>query len=64
MSENINVTKHDWTDDFKYENGNYSNKCGHCGVMFIGHKRRINCRVCDSTQPEAQDNSIGEDKND
>ena len=47
-------SKHDWPDDFKYENGNYENTCGHCGARFIGHKRRVNCRLCDSTQDKTK----------
>ena len=36
----------DWTEDFAHENGNYMNKCSDCGEMFIGHKRRVWCKVC------------------
>lgn len=36
----------DWTEDASHENGNYTNTCGTCGKTFIGHKRRVTCKVC------------------
>jgi hypothetical protein len=36
----------DWPEDFKHENGNYQCQCLTCGQLFIGHKRRITCKVC------------------
>lgn len=36
----------DWPEDHEHENGNYYNTCRECGEAFIGHKRRISCRVC------------------
>ena len=36
----------DWDEDFTHENGNYMNKCIDCKEMFIGHKRRVVCKVC------------------
>jgi hypothetical protein len=36
----------DWTEDFPYENGNYSNICVSCGKEFIGHKYRRHCKLC------------------
>jgi len=35
-----------WPEDFAHENGNYDNKCCHCGRIFRGHKRRVTCKVC------------------
>ena len=35
-----------WEDDFKYENGLYSNKCLKCDQEFLGHKYRRVCRSC------------------
>ena len=58
MHEGYKPTKHDWPDDFKYENGNYQNTCCHCGVEFIGHKRRPSCRFCVSTQASPPKESI------
>lgn len=39
-------THHDWTEDFSHENGNYNCKCLHCGCIFVGHKRRVQCKAC------------------
>jgi hypothetical protein len=36
----------DWPEDRGHENGNYSNLCVDCGNFFIGHKRRVVCRIC------------------
>ncbi len=36
----------DWTEDFSHENGNYINACIVCKNEFMGHKRRVVCRVC------------------
>jgi len=38
-----------WPEDFKHENGNYSNTCFFCFNEFIGYKRRSVCRVCETT---------------
>jgi len=35
-----------WPEDASHENGNYSCCCCHCGRMFMGHKRRVSCKVC------------------
>lgn len=35
-----------WPEDASHENGNYSNTCCHCGREFVGHKRRVVCKVC------------------
>lgn len=36
----------DWQEDFEHENGNYTCTCCQCGSEFIGHKRRVICRIC------------------
>lgn len=36
----------DWEEDFSHENGNYECRCCICGRIFIGHKRRATCKVC------------------
>ena len=41
-----NPTERDWVEDFGSENGQYLNTCLECGGGFIGHKRRIVCKVC------------------
>lgn len=43
---NQNPTVRDWPEDLFHENGNYNCKCVHCGSSFIGHKRRVCCKVC------------------
>lgn len=35
-----------WTEDFPHENGNYMNVCRECGNEFLGHKRRVVCKLC------------------
>ena len=37
-----------WPIDFPGENGNYMCICSTCGEHFIGHKRRLTCRKCDT----------------
>jgi hypothetical protein len=43
-------TEHNWPEDFSHENGNYNNDCYICKTVFIGHKRRVVCRVCATPQ--------------
>ena len=38
--------EHDWPKDFHLENGNYTNRCTRCKVLFMGHKRRVHCKKC------------------
>lgn len=40
-----------WTEDFKYENGNYSNICKLCDQEFHGHKHRYVCKKCIKIAP-------------
>lgn len=43
----------DWPEDSSHENGNYFCTCFQCGKIFIGHKRRVICKLCASvSQPE------------
>jgi hypothetical protein len=35
-----------WEEDFSHENGEYQCRCTGCGLMFIGHKRRVTCKLC------------------
>jgi len=38
-----------WPEDAAHENGSYFNTCRTgCGRVFIGHKRRVTCKVCDT----------------
>lgn len=36
----------DWREDFAHENGSYQCSCCICEQEFIGHKRRVVCKVC------------------
>lgn len=38
----------DWEEDFAHENGMYYNKCVKCRWLFLGHKRRALCKICDA----------------
>lgn len=38
--------RRNWTEDFSHENGNYQCTCCLCGHFFIGHKRRVVCKLC------------------
>jgi hypothetical protein len=40
------ATAADWSEDFPHENGNYENRCSECGIGFMGHKRRVVCKIC------------------
>jgi len=40
----------DWIEDFNHENGMYGNLCIECENEFIGHKRRMVCRICAAQQ--------------
>ncbi len=46
LGKTFEPTDRDWSEDFKHENGQYSNKCLQCGVFFIGYKRRTLCKKC------------------
>lgn len=55
MSNNwAEMIERGWPEDALHENGDYENRCCHCGEMFIGHKRRVVCRPC------SKQNSTGE----
>jgi len=41
----------DWEEDFKHENGNYQCKCIYCSEFFVGHKRRVICKICHNNPP-------------
>ena len=41
----------DWPEDFAHENGRYFNACHSCACIFVGHKRRVICRVCSAPIP-------------
>lgn len=39
-------SERNFPEDKALENGNYTNLCCNCGKWFIGHKRRVLCKVC------------------
>lgn len=43
----------DWVEDKTHENGNYMNRCCYCRHLFMGHKRRVVCKVCADAQGNA-----------
>jgi hypothetical protein len=45
-------SERNWTEDFEHENGNYQCRCIECKNMFIGHKRRVVCKVCDGKESD------------
>lgn len=47
----ITDNEHNWSEDFKHENGNYENVCKVCNVLFFGHKRRVVCKKCSPSIP-------------
>jgi hypothetical protein len=40
-----------WVEDYDHENGRYLNPCQTCGKNFMGHKRRITCKMCNAPAP-------------
>lgn len=51
-------SERDWTEDSSHENGNYQCQCVTCKQSFIGHKRRVQCKLCTS-KPVAPDSGKG-----
>ena len=49
----------DWPEDFPHENGQYMNTCHVCKNTFIGHKRRVVCKVCNNGFIRAQQEADG-----
>jgi hypothetical protein len=46
QQERCGVDAGDWPEDFEHENGRYFCRCIECGGGFIGHKRRVVCKLC------------------
>lgn len=42
----------DWPEDFEDENGRYLNFCVSCDLEFLGHKRRVLCKLCQPRRDE------------
>ncbi len=45
----VSSSPKDWVEDFDYENGRYTCFCAGCDNWFYGHKRRVICKVCDTS---------------
>lgn len=50
----------DWPEDFSHENGNYNCECYLCHKIFVGHKRRVVCKVCSATPPAPAPGSVSQ----
>lgn len=53
-------SERDWTEDSPHENGNYQCQCVTCKQSFIGHKRRVQCKLC-APKPVAPDSGKGDE---
>lgn len=51
----------DWDEYAAHENGRYQCRCRVCDNLFIGHKRRVTCKACVSSQGEGQLAAAGKD---
>jgi hypothetical protein len=49
----------DWVEDSSHENGNYQCKCVSCGLYFVGHKRRVQCKLCASVPAPCEEEGAG-----
>lgn len=38
--------KRSYHEDYEHENGEYMNECYRCRNFFVGHKRRVCCKMC------------------
>lgn len=47
-----------WDEDKGHENGNYNCVCCKCGNTFIGHKRRVVCKICHTPPTYTQEQMI------
>lgn len=46
LPDNLVDNAHSWPEDFSHENGKYIMHCLTCLHDFVGHKRRIQCKLC------------------
>lgn len=64
MAERLNLPGDhpgDWPEDFSHENGCYMNRCCGCCLIFHGHKRRVECKVCAEAAGVAKDIRVGDE---
>jgi hypothetical protein len=43
-----------WVEDYPHDNGQYMNLCRTCERLFMGYKRRCQCRDCAHPQPPTE----------
>lgn len=55
-------TDRNWVEDAPHENGNYECSCVECGHSFIGHKRRVLCKLCSNLLAPSVPSTHGEGK--
>ena len=51
LHHSLNSSPHSYQEDFQYENGQYMSYCCICGEVFLGHKRRMVCKLCHTAKP-------------
>ena len=52
LLKNSTFNDRSWIGDRGHENGCYINECADCGRTFLGHKRRVVCKVCSTSAAE------------
>jgi hypothetical protein len=57
MIETISYVRNDpqlifrsFPEDASLENGNYTNVCLRCNMLFVGYKRRTRCKICENLE--------------
>lgn len=55
-----NSDEYDFQEDFAFENGTYINRCHTCNISFMGHKRRITCKKCETEYKQKNKNDTVE----
>jgi hypothetical protein len=63
MVKKCTQAERSWPEDSPHENGEYFCTCHRCQRQFIGHKRRVTCKVCDAMIAAAPGVQAGEKDN-
>lgn len=42
----LHACQRSYHEDYPHENGEYVNQCYRCRHYFVGHKRRVCCKIC------------------
>ena len=50
----IHDSEKSFKEDYDHENGQYINHCIFCTDYFMGHKRRVCCKVCQDNIPKCE----------